>query len=393
VGAKDNGSESMTYPEIRIPLNKPFIAGDELAYIREAVERGQLSGDGYFTQRCHELLEAPNPGSKVLLTPSCTAALEMAAMLCELRPGDEVILPSFTFVSTANAIVREGATPVFVDIREDTLNIDETLIEAAITPRTRAIFPVHYAGVACEMDTLCSIASRANLLVVEDAAQAVHSFYKGRSLGSIGALGAFSFHETKNFICGEGGALSVNDPDLLARAEIIRDKGTDRQRFFRGQTDKYTWQELGSSYVTSELNAAFLYAQLENMESIVARRVEIAAYYDEHLAGLANRGKLTLPTVPAECETNAHIYYVLLNDEEARNGLMEHLRRHGILAVFHYVPLHDSPMGERIAQGKPPRLPRTEDLSRRLLRLPFYCQLARDEQEEVVSRILEFFEA
>lgn len=385
-------SSPATHPEIRIPLSRPYIAGGELDYIREAVERGQLAADGYFTRRCHELLEAFAPASKVLLTPSCTAALEMAAMLCKLGPGDEVILPSYTFVSTANAVVREGATPVFVDIREDTLNIDETQIEEAITPHTRAIFPVHYAGVASEMDTICRIAEEHELIVVEDAAQAVNSRYKGRSLGSIGALGAFSFHETKNFICGEGGALCVNDPELVSRAEIIRDKGTDRQRFFRGETDKYTWQELGSSYVASELCAAFLYAQLENMDGIVAKRAEIASYYSEHLADLEGEGWLRLPIVPPECETNAHLYYILLRDEMSRDGLMAFLRQHGILAVFHYVPLHTSPMGLELAAGKPARLPRTEALSRRILRLPFYCQLEASEQAEVVGRIREFFD-
>ncbi len=391
---KDPGSASSAdaQSEIRIPLNKPFIAGNELVYIREAVERGQLAADGHFARRCHELLQSSTQAARVLLTPSCTAALEMAAMLCELGSGDEVILPSYTFVSTASAIVREGATPVFVDIREDTLNIDETLVEEAITSRTRAIFPVHYAGVACEMDTICRIARENGLLVVEDAAQAVGSRYKGRSLGSIGDLGAFSFHETKNFICGEGGALCVNAPEFIERAEIIRDKGTDRQRFFRGETDRYTWQELGSSYVASEICAAFLYAQLEEMESITARRSEIAAYYSEHLSRLEADGRLRLPCVPPDCETNAHLYHLLLPDERTRDGLMMHLRKHGILAVFHYVPLHDSPMGTKLAGGKPARLPVTESVSRRLLRLPFYCQLDPVEQEEVVGRIHEFFE-
>ncbi|HEB90935.1 MAG TPA: dTDP-4-amino-4,6-dideoxygalactose transaminase [Deltaproteobacteria bacterium] len=391
---KDPGSASPTSAQsgIRIPLNKPFIAGNELSYIREAVERGQLAADGHFARRCHELLEASTGAARVLLTPSCTAALEMAAMLCDLGPADEVILPSYTFVSTASAIVREGATPIFVDIREDTLNLDETLIEAAITPRTRAIFPVHYAGVASEMDTICRIARENDLLVVEDAAQAVGSRYKGRGLGSIGDLAAFSFHETKNFICGEGGALCINDSRFVARAEIIRDKGTDRQRFFRGETDRYTWQELGSSYVASEICAAFLFAQLEEMESITERRAEIAAYYSEHLSGLEREGRLRLPCVPPDCETNAHLYHLLLPDEATRDGLMSHLRTHGILAVFHYVPLHDSPMGTKLAGGRPARLPVTESVSRRLLRLPFYCQLEPLEQEEVVGRIRDFFE-
>lgn len=378
---------------IRIPLNKPYIAGNELRYIREAVDRGQLGGDGYFAERCHERLEALTDAPRVLLTPSCTAALEMASMLLELGPGDEVILPSYTFVSTANAFVREGASPVFVDIREDTLNLDENAIEAAITPNTKAIFPVHYAGVACEMDAIMEIANAHGIAVVEDAAQAVGSRYRGRPLGGIGALGTFSFHETKNFISGEGGALVVGDERHLARAEILRDKGTDRQRFFRGETDKYTWQDIGSSYVTSELCAAFLYAQLEELETIVARRSEIAATYDEALRDLEAREFLRLPVVPAHCETNAHIYSLVLRDEATRDGLMNHLRAHGILAVFHYVPLHTSPMGVRLAGGEPAKLPVTESIAGRVLRLPFFPQLSEKEQTDVVSCIHDFFEA
>lgn len=378
-------------PKIRIPLNKPFIAGNELAYIQEAVERGHLSGDGHFSRLCHELLEASTGAARVLLTPSCTASLEMAAMLCNLGPGDEVLLPSFTFVSTANAVAREGAVPVFIDIREDTLNIDETLLEAAITKNTRAIFPVHYAGVSSEMDTICAIAREHDLYVVEDAAQAVHSRYKGRALGSIGDLGAFSFHETKNFSCGEGGALCVNDASMIERAEIIRDKGTDRQQFFRGETDKYTWQELGSSYVASELCAAYLYAQLEQAESIVRQRTELADFYNQNLKDLELAGHLTLATVPDECETNAHIFYILLRDEATRNGLMEYLRDHEILAVFHYIPLHSSPMGRKLSKRGEVSLPHTDSVSSRILRLPFYCQLSQNEQAEVVGRIHEFF--
>ncbi len=377
--------------EIRIPLNKPYIAGNELAYIREAVDRGQLAGDGWFSQRCHELLEAQTGAVRVLLTPSCTAALEMASMLCGLGPGDEVILPSYTFVSTANAFVREGASPVFVDIRPDTMNLDEAAIEAAITEHTRAIFPVHYAGVACEMDAINEIANAHGLVVVEDAAQAVGSRYRDKPLGSLGQLAAFSFHETKNFICGEGGALVVNDAQYLERAEILRDKGTDRQRFFRGETDKYTWQDVGSSYVASELCAAFLYAQLEKLDEIVARRSEIADRYSDALRGLAEKERLRLPVVPPHCETNAHIYSIVLSDEATRDALMQHLREHGILAVFHYVPLHTSPMGMQLCDGAPPKLPVTEDLAGRVLRLPFYPQLTADEQGEVIERIHDFF--
>ncbi len=375
----------------RIPLNKPYIAGNELDYIREAVDRGQLAGDGHFTRCCHELLEAQTGADKVLLTPSCTAALEMAAMLLGLGPGDEVILPSYTFVSTANAFVREGAKPVFVDIREDTLNLDERAIEAAITPRTRAIFPVHYAGVACEMDAINEIAAARNLTVVEDAAQAVGSRYRGKALGGLGQLGAFSFHETKNFICGEGGALVINEAKFVERAEILRDKGTDRQRFFRGETDKYTWQDVGSSYVASELCAAFLYAQLEQIDRIVARRCEIAGTYTEALRDLADQERLRLPVVPEHCETNAHLYSILLPSTETRDALMGYLREHGILAVFHYVPLHTSPMGKRLVGGTPARLPVTEALAERVLRLPFFPQLTAEEQREVIDRIHAFF--
>ena len=376
---------------IRIPLNKPYIAGRELEYIREAVDHGQLAGDGFFAQRCHELLEELTGATRVLLTPSCTAALEMASMLCGLGPGDEVILPSNTFDSTANAFVRDGARPVFVDIREDTLNLDEKAIEAAITEHTRAIFPVHYAGVACEMDAIREIAAAHDLVVVEDAAQAVGSRYRDQPLGGLGQLGAFSFHETKNFICGEGGALVVNDSTYLERAEILRDKGTDRQRFFRGETDKYTWQDVGSSYVASELCAAFLYAQLEKLDEIVARRCEIAETYSRELAELAARERLRLPFVPPECETNAHLYSIVLPDEATRDALIHHLREHGILAVFHYVPLHDSPMGKRLCDGQPRRLPVTEEMASRVLRLPFFPQLTADEQREVISRIHDFF--
>ncbi|MDP6979287.1 MAG: dTDP-4-amino-4,6-dideoxygalactose transaminase [Myxococcota bacterium] len=376
---------------IRIPLNKPYIAGNELDYIREAVDRGQLAGDGHFTRRCQELLEAQTGAARVLLTPSCTAALEMAAMLLELGPGDEVILPSYTFVSTASAFVREGAKPVFVDVREDTLNLDEQAIEAAITPQTRAIFPVHYAGVACEMGAIAEIADANDLAVVEDAAQAVGSRYRGKALGSLGQLGAFSFHETKNFICGEGGALVINEAEFVERAEILRDKGTDRQRFFRGETDKYTWQDVGSSYVPSELCAAFLYAQLEQIDRIVARRCEIANTYTDALRDLAEQERLRLPIVPDHCETNAHIYSILLPSSETRDALMSHLREHGILAVFHYVPLHTSPMGKRLVGGTPAQLPVTEALAGRVLRLPFFPQLTAEEQREVIGRIHDFF--
>lgn len=372
----------------RIPFNKPFIAGKELYYIAQAVALGNISGDGHFTQRCSALLEERFGIHKVLMTPSCTAALEMAAMLCDIGPGDEVIMPSFTFVSTANAVVRLGATPVFVDIRPDTLNIDDALIEDAITDRTKAIFPVHYAGIGCEMDRIMAIAQKYDLWVVEDAAQGVNSFYDGRALGSIGHLGCYSFHETKNYICGEGGALTINDPELVERAEIIRDKGTNRKQFFRGQVDKYTWVDVGSSYVPSEICCAFLYGQLELLDEISARRHEIYQGYRNQLQPLEARGLLRLPHISEDCASNYHLFYVLLGDEATRDRLLDHLNEHGIHAVFHYVPLHSSPMGRNYCSDD---LPETELASGRLLRLPFYHEFKADEQLRVVRCIEEFF--
>ena len=369
-----------------IPFNKPFIAGKELYYIAQAVTLGQMAGDGHFTQACSRLLESRFGVHKALLTPSCTAALEMAAMLCNLQPGDEVIMPSFTFVSTANAVVRLGARPVFVDIRPDTLNLDDALIEEAISPRTKAIFPVHYAGVACEMDRLMTVADAHGLLVVEDAAQGVNAFHDGRALGSIGHLGAYSFHETKNYICGEGGALCINAPELVERAEIIRDKGTNRKQYFRGQVDKYTWVDIGSSYVPSEICSAFLYGQLERLDEIAARRQTIYENYLRLLEPLAARGRLRLPHVPQECQSNHHLFYVLLADRATRDRVMAELRAAGILAVFHYVPLHSSPMGQKLGY-RAGQLPLTEDLSGRLLRLPFYYEMTLEEQTLVVERL------
>jgi dTDP-4-amino-4,6-dideoxygalactose transaminase len=377
--------------QTRIPFSKPFIAGKELYYIAQAVAYGNISGDGQFTQACSQLLEKRFNIHKVLLTPSCTAALEMAAMLCDLSPGDEVILPSFTFVSTANAFVRLGVRPVFVDIRRDTLNIDESLIEDAITSRTKAICPVHYAGVGCEMERIGAIARGHGLKVVEDAAQAVNAFYNGDSLGSIGMLASYSFHETKNFICGEGGALCVNTPELVERAEIIRDKGTNRKQFLRGQTDKYTWVDIGSSYVPSEICSAFLFAQLEMMDQINERRRTLYQTYRKHLKPLEGEGLLRLPCIPEECTSNSHLFYILLPDLETRNDLMAHLKRCGILAVFHYVPLHSSPMGRKFGY-EVGDLPVTEQLSGRLLRLPLYHDLTEDDQLEVVRAIKTFLE-
>jgi dTDP-4-amino-4,6-dideoxygalactose transaminase len=375
----------------KIPFNRPFIAGKELYYIAQAVTLGNIAGDGQFTQKCCRILEERFGIHKVLLTPSCTAALEMAATLCGLRPGDEVILPSFTFVSTANAIVRVGARPIFVDIRPDTLNIDDALIERAITEKTRAIFPVHYAGVGCEMDRIMTIAGKYGLRVVEDAAQGVNSLYEGRALGSIGDLGTYSFHETKNFICGEGGALCLNDPALVERAEIIRDKGTNRKQFFRGQVDKYTWVDEGSSYVPSEICSAFLFAQLEMMNEITERRSGRYHYYLERLKPLEDDGLLCLPQVPEDCRGNFHLFYILLPDRSTRDDLMEHLQRNGILAVFHYVPLHSSPMGQGFGYREGD-LPVTEELSGRLLRLPMYYDITEEEQSQVVNQIRWFLE-
>jgi dTDP-4-amino-4,6-dideoxygalactose transaminase len=371
-----------------IPFNKPFIAGKELYYIAQAVALGNISGDGHFTQRCSSLLEERFGIQKVLMTPSCTAALEMAALLCGIGPGDEVIMPSFTFVSTANAVVRLGARPVFVDIRPDTLNIDDGLIEDAITERTKAIFPVHYAGVGCEMDRIMAVARKYDLWVVEDAAQGVNSFYNGRALGSIGHLGCYSFHETKNYICGEGGALCINDPELIDRAEIIRDKGTNRKQFFRGQVDKYTWVDVGSSYVPSEICCAFLYGQLELLEAISVRRREIYQRYRDELAPLESDGLLRLPQIPDDCASNYHMFYVLLPERSTRDRLLETLNELGIYAVFHYVPLHSSPMGRTFGNA---HLPETDAASGTLLRLPFYYEFSETEQTRVVQAIREFF--
>lgn len=374
---------------VTIPFNRPFIAGKELYYIAQAVTQGKIAGDGYYTKQCARLMEQAFDIPHVLLTPSCTAALEMAAMLCDLGPGDEVILPSYTFVSTANAVVRLGVKPVFVDIRRDNLNMDETLIEAAITPRTKMILPVHYAGVACEMDTIMAIAERHNLYVVEDAAQGVNATYRGRALGSIGHLGCYSFHETKNYICGEGGALCVNDERFIERAEIIREKGTNRSRFFRGMVDKYTWVDVGSSYIPSEISSAFLYGQLENLQSIADRRREIYEFYQTHLQELETTGLVRLPRVNSDCGTNHHMFYILLPNLDARAGLIEHLRNQGIMSVFHYVPLHTAPVGQSFGyrQGD---LPVTEELSDRLVRLPFYYDLTEQEQLAIVSNIKKY---
>lgn len=374
----------------RIPFNKPFIVGKEIYYIAQSVLSGHIAGDGVFTKKCQELMEKKFNAKKVLLTNSCTAALEMAAILCDLGVGDEVILPSFTFVSAANAFYMRGVKLVFVDIRPDTLNIDETKIEEAITKYTKAIVPVHYAGVGCNMDAIIDIARRHNLYVVEDAAHGVNAKYKDKYLGTIGDIGVFSFHETKNIICGEGGAIIFNDEKLVERAEIIREKGTNRSKFFRGEVDKYTWVDIGSSYLPSDLLAAFLYAQLENMNEIDKHRQEIFYYYYQALAPLANKGFLRQPIIKPKSKSNNSFFYVILKNEETRNALMDYLRSKGILAVFHYLPLHLSPVGLSMGYKKG-QLPVTESMSSRLLRLPFYYDLKKGEQDEVVKRIKKFF--
>jgi len=373
-----------------IPFNKPFIVGKELHYIAESVLGGHISGDGPFSKKCQQFFEKNFSVEKVLLTTSCTAALEMAGMLCNLQEGDEIILPSFTFVSTANAFLLRGAKPKFVDIRADTKNIDEQQIEAAITKRTRAIVPVHYAGIPCEMDAIIDIARRHNLFVIEDAAQGVNAKYKDTYLGTIGDIGAFSFHETKNFICGEGGAILTNDKSFVERAEILWEKGTNRSQFFRGQVAKYTWIDTGSSYVPSDLLAAFLYGQLDHMDQITHKRKLIYKQYFSQLSPLAVRGLIELPVIPDYCTPNYHMFYILLDRQETRAALIEYLKTKGILAVFHYVPLHTSPMGRKFG-CKHGMLPVTEDVSERLLRLPFYFELSESDVDSVVSAIYTFF--
>lgn len=372
-----------------IPFNKPYMTGRELWYIAQAHTNGHLSGDGMFTKKCHEWLEAKTGAKKALLTHSCTAALEMAAILADIQPGDEVIMPSYTFVSTANAFVLRGGVPVFVDIRPDTLNIDETLIEAAITSRTKAIVPVHYAGVACEMDTIMDIAQRHNLLVIEDAAQGIMSTYKGKPLGSIGHLGAYSFHETKNIISGEGGALLVNDERYVERAEMIREKGTNRGQFFRGQVDKYTWVDIGSSYLPGEVIAAFLWAQMEEAEKITSKRLAIWSFYHQALLSLEELGKLRRPVVPKECEHNAHMYYIVLPNLESRTQIIAKMKEAGIYTVFHYVPLHDAPYGKTHGRAHND-LSITSMTSDCLLRLPLWLGV-ESHQQKIVDALGEVF--
>lgn len=373
-----------------IPFNWPHMTGKELHYIAESHMNGRLAGDGPFTKRCHAWLEQRTGCNKALLTHSCTAALEMSAFLLSIEPGDEVIMPSYTFVSTANAFVLRGGIPVFVDIRGDTLNINEALIEQAITKKTRAIVVVHYAGVGCEMDRVIDIARRHNLPVVEDAAQGVMASYKGRPLGTIGDLGAYSFHETKNVISGEGGALIVNKATYCDRAEIIREKGTDRSRFVRGEVDKYTWQDVGSSFLPGEIIAAFLWAQLENAVEITEQRLERWYSYHEMLAPLEAAGLVKRPIIPAECAHNAHMYYVLTNTAAERHTVLATCKKFGVHSLFHYVPLHSAPAGRRYGRTSG-ELPLTDDLSQRLVRLPLWCTISPQQQEHVVNCLWQSF--
>jgi len=375
----------MTY---RIPFNRPCLVGNEYKYMAQAIADGHASGDGPFTRRCHELLERELGVGRVLLTTSCTHALEMAALLLDCGPEDEVIVPSFTFVSTANAFALRGARLVFADIRRDTLNLDESRLEPLITARTKAIVVVHYAGVPCEMDTILSIAARRGIQVVEDNAHGLFSRYKGTYTGTLGCLATQSFHETKNFTCGEGGALIINDPALVERALVIREKGTNRSRFFRGEVDKYTWVDLGSSYLPSDLLAAFLYAQLEGTEKVQEKRRRVWERYYESLSDWADDNDVILPVVPSECEQAYHMFYLLLPSAEHREAVISHLKARSILSVFHYSPLHLSEAGRSFA-ARPSNCPVTEEVSDRLLRLPFYNDLGESEQGQVTTAVME----
>lgn len=376
--------------KFKVPFNKPHVTHREIDYISNAYLLGQLSGDGSYTKLCHNWLERTFSVKKALLTHSCTAALEMMALLCNIVQGDEVIMPSFTFSSTANAVVLRGGVPVFADIRPDTLNINENLIEDAITPKTKAIFPVHYAGVGCEMNRILQIAKKHNLFVIEDAAQGFLAKYKNKYLGTIGDMGAFSFHETKNIISGEGGALLVNNSRFIERAEILREKGTNRSKFFRGEIDKYTWVDMGSSYLPGEIISAFLYAQLEKASKITKRRLTVWHKYHEQFRELEEKGYLRRPIIPDDCEQNGHLYYVLVNNIQIRTKLIEHLRKKGILAIFHYIPLHSSPAGKKYARfaGDMRVTNKTSDT---LIRLPLFYDITEKEVECVIENIKDFF--
>ena len=372
-----------------IPFNRPTIVGKELYYISLAMYKGSPTLDAEFTKKCHTYLEQALGAPKVLLTTSCTSALEMSALLLDIQPGDEVIVPSFTFVSTANAFALRGAKPVFVDIRADTLNMDETQLERLISDRTKALVPVHYAGVGCEMEAISKIATHHNVAIVEDNAHGLFGKYKGRYLGTFGAFATQSFHETKNFVCGEGGALVINVPEYIERAEIIREKGTNRSLFYRGQVDKYSWVDIGSSYLPSDILAAFLYAQLEARDEIQGKRRQIWDYYYVHLQDWAYAHEVRLPTVPAHCEQAYHMFYLIMPSLEAREALIAYLKAHKIMSVFHYVPLHVSKMGKRFG-GRKGDCPVSEAVSDRLIRLPFYHDLTSSDQTKVVNTVVEF---
>ena len=371
-----------------VPFNRPTIVGKELYYISQAILNGHSSGDGGFTRQCHQLLESSLGVPKALLTTSCTHALEMSAILLDIQPGDEVIVPSFTFVSTVNAYVLRGARPVFIDVRQDTLNLDETRLEGLITPRTKAVLPVHYAGVGCEMDSILEVARRYGIAVVEDNAHGLFGKYQGKYLGTFGDLATQSFHETKNFTCGEGGALLINNPAYVERAEIIREKGTNRSRFFRGMVDKYTWVDIGSSYLPSELVSAFLYAQLEHADEIIAKRRSLCTAYATQLDGLQKAGHLRLPAF--DKDSNGHMFYILLDSLDTRSKLIAHLKSQGILPVFHYVPLHSSPAGKKYGRAGS-SIQQTDDLSERLLRLPLFYEMKDEEIVRVCAAINAFF--
>ncbi|PSB24681.1 dTDP-4-amino-4,6-dideoxygalactose transaminase [Stenomitos frigidus ULC18] len=371
-----------------IPFNKLYTTNQELEYISQAIANGQIAGDEAFTKKCQQWLKQALGSQKVLLTHSCTAALEMAVILAGIQPGDEVIMPSYTFVSTANAVVLRGGIPVFVDIRPDTLNIDETLVEAAITSKTKAIMPVHYAGMSCEMDTIKALAAKHGLALIEDAAQGFGSTYKGQPVGSLGQMAAFSFHATKNIVSGEGGALAINDPALIERAEIVWEKGTNRSQFFRGTVDKYTWVDVGSSYLPSDLLAAFLWAQLGYADEIKQRRLRIWHRYNKAFAELELQRRAQRPTVPSECQHNAHIYYLLVNDIETRTRVLSVLKQHGVQATFHYVPLHSAPAGRKYARAHG-ELSVTEDICDRIVRLPLSAALTTEEVDRVIGLVLQ----
>jgi len=375
--------------EINVDFNRPVLVGNELEYMRQAVENGHISGDGSFTKKCHSFLESELGVPKALLTTSCTHALEMSAILLDIQPGDEVIIPDFTFVSTVNAYVLRGAKPIFIDIRPDTLNLDESKLEAALTSKTKAIVPVHYAGVGCEMEAIMEIGHHHNIAVVEDNAHGLFGKYRGKYLGTFGTLASQSFHETKNFNCGEGGALLINDPKLVERAEIIREKGTNRSRFFRGQVDKYTWVDIGSSYLPSDILAAFLFAQFEQREKIQLHRKQVWEMYQTGLKDWAAKQDVQLPCVPDHCEQSYHLFYLLLPNLELRQKLIAYLRERGVYSVFHYLPLHLSDMGQSFG-GKMGDCPVTERISDQLIRLPFHNALTSEEQEQVIDLLHEF---